>query len=191
MPGTKNMIAGALWAVGGTLVTVVTYSATSGGGTYVVAYGAIIFGGIQFVIGLFQYLGHQPQEGGKQEASSQAILGAMITTAAADHEIEDNEIDMIAGIYEQVFGNTLDKGWIKDIAEQMLRDDFDVYDAISNEMSIIDPDIVPLIFRASYLVAAADGTVDENEWEILTEIAEALDMNEVDIEDNLWDLQNR
>ena len=51
----KNMIYGALWLIGGLLVTVITYSAASeSGGTYVITYGAIIFGAIQFFIGLFQ-----------------------------------------------------------------------------------------------------------------------------------------
>jgi len=48
----KNMIYGALWCVGGIIVTVVTYSGASGGGTFVVAWGAILFGAIQFINGL-------------------------------------------------------------------------------------------------------------------------------------------
>lgn len=52
--GTKNMIYGAIWCIGGTVVTVATYSAASGGGSYVVAWGAIIFGGVQFLQGLVQ-----------------------------------------------------------------------------------------------------------------------------------------
>ncbi len=53
----KNMLYGALWCIGGILVTAVTFSAAGKGGTYVVAWGAIIFGGIQFFRGLFQYMG--------------------------------------------------------------------------------------------------------------------------------------
>lgn len=52
--GNKNMLYGALWCVGGLLVTILTYSAASDGGTYVVAWGAVIFGAIQFVQGLIQ-----------------------------------------------------------------------------------------------------------------------------------------
>lgn len=48
----RNMRQGGLWCVGGILVTVITYSAASGGGTYVVAWGAILFGAIQFFKGL-------------------------------------------------------------------------------------------------------------------------------------------
>ena len=52
--GKKNMLYGALWCTGGIVVTVVTYSTASGGGTYFVAWGAIVFGAIQFIRGLMQ-----------------------------------------------------------------------------------------------------------------------------------------
>jgi hypothetical protein len=48
----RNMVVGGLWCLGGTLVTAVTYAAAQGGGTYTVAWGAIVFGGIQFLRGL-------------------------------------------------------------------------------------------------------------------------------------------
>lgn len=48
----KDILHGALWCFGGILVTVVTFSAASGGGTYVVTWGAIIFGAIQLIKGL-------------------------------------------------------------------------------------------------------------------------------------------
>ena len=50
----KNMLYGGLWCVGGTAVTIGTYSAASGGGSYVVAWGAIVFGAIQFFRGVTQ-----------------------------------------------------------------------------------------------------------------------------------------
>ena len=53
--GNKNMGFGALWCIGGLVVTAVTYSAASNGGHYVVAWGAVVFGTIQFLQGLFQY----------------------------------------------------------------------------------------------------------------------------------------
>ncbi len=52
--GKKNVLWGAIWCIGGTIVTVVTYSIASGGGTYIVAWGAIIFGAIQLIMGLLQ-----------------------------------------------------------------------------------------------------------------------------------------
>lgn len=59
----KNMIYGALWCIGGWAVTAATYSAAAnanGGGKYVVAWGAILFGGIQFLGGLVTYLRGAP-----------------------------------------------------------------------------------------------------------------------------------
>ncbi len=52
---SKNMLIGGLWCGGGLIVTIATYSAASGGGSYVVAWGAILFGGIQFMRGLGGY----------------------------------------------------------------------------------------------------------------------------------------
>jgi hypothetical protein len=55
--GVNNMIAGALWCIGGIVVTAVTYQIASsggGGGTFFVAWGAVIFGAIQFFRGLGQ-----------------------------------------------------------------------------------------------------------------------------------------
>jgi hypothetical protein len=55
--GQKDMLYGALWCIGGIAVTVGTYSAASGGGTYVIAWGAIVFGAIQFFRGLARSAG--------------------------------------------------------------------------------------------------------------------------------------
>jgi len=52
---SRQMITGALWAVGGLAVTLASYSAASdgpGGGRYMVTYGAIIYGVITFFRGL-------------------------------------------------------------------------------------------------------------------------------------------
>ena len=52
----RHMLYGILWAAGGTAVTIGTYEAASEGGWYIVAWGAIIFGVIEFFRGLFGWL---------------------------------------------------------------------------------------------------------------------------------------
>ena len=52
----RHMLFGALWVIGGTIVTLWTYNAAGPGGTYVVAWGAIAFGAIDFLWGLFNWL---------------------------------------------------------------------------------------------------------------------------------------
>jgi hypothetical protein len=54
--GKKEMLYGALWCIGGIAVTAGTYAAASNGGPYIIAFGAIIFGAIQFFRGLVQWL---------------------------------------------------------------------------------------------------------------------------------------
>ena len=46
------MIFGALWLLGGLLLPVITYSAASGGGVYVVAWGPALYGIFQVVRGI-------------------------------------------------------------------------------------------------------------------------------------------
>jgi hypothetical protein len=56
--GIKNMTMGGLFFVGGSAVTAITYAATSEnphGGTYIMAWGTILFGGIQLVRGIIQF----------------------------------------------------------------------------------------------------------------------------------------
>ena len=53
--GRKNMTNGALWFVGGLIVTGASYVAASGGSTYVIAIGAIIYGVVRFVRGALEY----------------------------------------------------------------------------------------------------------------------------------------
>jgi len=51
----RNMIVGGFWLFGGLAVTVAALSAAAsspGGGSYVVAWGAILFGGLQFFRGV-------------------------------------------------------------------------------------------------------------------------------------------
>lgn len=50
------MLIGAGFFVVGLIVTIASYSSASGGGTYYLCWGAIIFGAIQFIQGLIQFL---------------------------------------------------------------------------------------------------------------------------------------
>jgi hypothetical protein len=50
----RNIVFGAIWCVGGIAVTALTYQMASGGGTFFVAWGAVLFGGIQCLKGLGQ-----------------------------------------------------------------------------------------------------------------------------------------
>jgi len=52
--GKREMVVGGAWCGGGIAVTVISYANAYGGGTYVVAWGAIIFDGYELLKGLLE-----------------------------------------------------------------------------------------------------------------------------------------
>jgi hypothetical protein len=52
--GRRKMYFGGFFFICGTAITVITYCAAAPGGTYVISWGAIIFGAILFIRGLVQ-----------------------------------------------------------------------------------------------------------------------------------------
>ena len=70
----RDMLVGGLWCLGGIIVTVVTYSSVAnspGGGTYVVAWGAILFGALRFIRGLTGESKAKPKD---DSAEAQSLL---------------------------------------------------------------------------------------------------------------------
>jgi len=57
----KSMAIGGVWLAIGSVVVIATHVAAEGGGTCIVACGAILLGGFKFVRGLVQYAG-QPDD---------------------------------------------------------------------------------------------------------------------------------
>jgi hypothetical protein len=58
--GTSDLVIGGLVCVIGIVITVASYTSASNdphGGTYIVAWGAILFGGIQFCRGIYLSMG--------------------------------------------------------------------------------------------------------------------------------------
>ena len=51
---TNHMVVGGLFFVGGGIATIVSYNAADPGGEYFLFWGAIIFGGLEFLYGLFK-----------------------------------------------------------------------------------------------------------------------------------------
>jgi WD40 repeat protein len=63
--GILNLVTGLAVLIVGIGITAATYSAARGGGSYVIAWGAILFGGIQVVIGLVQFTIYSFTEAGR------------------------------------------------------------------------------------------------------------------------------
>jgi tellurite resistance protein len=118
-----------------------------------------------------------------------AVLQAMLSTSVADGELDKNEIAAIAEIYLQIFGGELETRWIQETADSMLSDDFDIGETLSARAELIEDSMKPVILRAAWYVAAADGNVDDNEKSMLLTIAGALKMDKSTIENTFEELQ--
>lgn len=185
MPGILNMLIGIALAGIGLLIMGAKF-ASALGGFFVVAYSAVVVGGIQLVFGLYQFVSyHVKGSDGKAkahaDAPTKAILQAMMATSFADGKIEGEEILKIADVYRQIFDSDLEVTWIRESANSMLKKDFDIATALGAKHKSMEPSLKPLILEAAYSVAAADGFLDEKERDILFAIARALQMTEKEI----------
>lgn len=183
-PGARNMGLGFLWFAGGVIITWVTYTAASGGGTYVITYGAILVGAIQFIIGLVQFLTYQAKgpEGKTHhhmEVSLRALAQTMIAMSVADGRLDDEETNTISQIYQQLTGAALEPKVIHEIAENMQKENFSISDSLNEVQSQIDDSMKSLIVRAAYFVLIADGEVEDQETKLIAEIAGALRISDV------------
>lgn len=79
----KDMIAGALWCIGGLLVTYLTYYFAKSGGTYTVAYGAVVYGGFQGLKGLWNYLREMKARGADGKFRKGLVCGVLAVLAVA------------------------------------------------------------------------------------------------------------
>lgn len=209
MPGVRNMVIGAVAVVLGGLITAALVS-NSPGRAAMVPGGAIVIGSIQFLIGLFQFMAHHlkrfrgafqtktpvrspnrtagnvPVE--QDELTARAALRAMMLAAIADGVLDETEVRAIASIYEKVVGHRPRDQWVKETANQILKDPKQTLDDLMREGSSIDPAAVPQIFKAACMVASADGKMTEEEGKVLHVISKSMGMSGRDVEKAFEDL---
>jgi tellurite resistance protein len=113
----------------------------------------------------------------------------MLSTSIADGELDEDEVAAIAEIYIQIFGGEIQASWIQDTAKSMLSDGFDIGKTLEGNAVLIEDSMKPVILRAAYFVAAADGIIDDNEKKMLLTIADALKMEQSEIDKTFEELQ--
>jgi hypothetical protein len=53
--GSRNMLSGGMWCLAGIVVSGFPFSAPSAGGVLIVTWGALLYGSVKFLLGLYQY----------------------------------------------------------------------------------------------------------------------------------------
>lgn len=182
--GTKNMGLGLLWFIGGSLVTLVTYEAASGGGHFVVAYGAILVGGIQFIAGLFQYISHERQSPIDRllplaTLELKALLRTMIASAESDGPLNDDKIQLIKAVLQRMTGkDDFSSFRIRDVSQAMERDGTKTSKYLAQVQSDLSFDVKQLILRTSTVMLANGNEGAVRAQAFLREIGQALQLSD-------------
>lgn len=178
----SSTMIGALFFFGGLIVTFVTYTSAEGGGTYVVAWGAILFGGIQMVMGLMrgEDIEDAPvlSEEQIEATGTSVILRSMISMAAADGRLDEEEVGMIRIVTRSVFGNELGEEAIRDMSQKMISGRGNIADELASVSQIVTWADADLAVTGMAMVALADGNMDETETARLEEYAGALNVDQ-------------
>jgi len=181
-PGTTNMAIGGLVFVGGSFVTLVTMSAASGGGRYIVAWGAIAFGAIQFLAGLGSYVTRPRSliDNLLRNATLdfKALLRAVVAAAQSDGPLDARKIGLIQSILKQVDNEDHPAKLIEDMAAAMRLDKRDTTEYLAAVQRDFTAATKQLILRACVAVMATGSVFTESSDRFLRGIARALDMSE-------------
>lgn len=186
MPGSRNMLIGLGLFILGAVITGLTYAAADDGGTYVLAWGPMAAGAIQFIIGAFQILFHALRgEDGRAKHYAKlevrAILGSMIHQAISDGTMDENEITVIKNLFENYTGIEVNIETITNISSQISSGDYDFYNDLRSIRNKVSFAAKGMIIRMAYVVALVDGVVDDKEVEGISNIANALGVHSDDV----------
>ncbi len=180
--GARNMaIGGAIFAVGST-VTLLTFSAAQGGGHFVVAWGAMLFGGVQFLAGVVQFLLRDRSPFDRLLSNStrpvKALVRAMISTAQCDGVLDQKKIAAMQAILQQIDSDRYPATTIEDAAAAMRLDKTDPAQFLATleyDFTVADKQ---RILRACLMAGGAGGRFTEQKDRLLRSFAGAMKMSE-------------
>lgn len=178
----SNILIGGLICLVGVVITFGSYAAASGGGTYTLAWGAILFGGVQMVMGFMQ--GEQPGDDPElteeqvNAAGTAVILRSMISMAAADGRLDDNEIAMVRAVTRSIFGSELDEATIREMSQKMMSGGGNLTNELAAVQHAVRDEDADLAVTGMAMVAMADGEMDATETERLETYSGALGVDQ-------------
>lgn len=179
-PGSQNMTLGLVWLIGGALLTAGSFSLFDGEAG-VLFYGAILVGGIQFVVGVFQRMHYATMPENKKaqihaEASIITLLRCMAMVANADGKIGETEVATIAEIYERVLGSPIPLETLRNIVAKVGDGGADPAEFVASKGTQVPVEFRPLIAKACYMVMSSDGEISKSEENMLRQILSGLQL---------------
>jgi hypothetical protein len=173
-------IGGAIFVVG-SVVTLATFSAAQGGGRFVVAWGAMLFGGVQFLAGIVQFLVRDRSPISRLLSGStrqvQVLVRAMIATAQSDGALDEKKVAAMQEILRRI-DSSYPASTIEDVAAAMRLDKTDTAQYIATVQYDFTVAEKQQIVRACLMAGGAGSLYTQQKDRLLRSFASAMQMTE-------------
>ena len=105
-----------------------------------------------------------------------AIKRVMVEIMMADGVMDEDETNTVRNVYGQIAGSELSEEGVRDEIALAKRENKVVEEVLAAFAGSLNDSGKEMVIRAAYLVAASDGEFQEEEKELISRIANALDM---------------
>jgi tellurite resistance protein len=102
------------------------------------------------------------------------IKRVMVRTMLADGSIDEEELQLIRGVFLNLAGRALEPSELEAEIAAARRDPVDVAASLRELAGMLNDRGKTAVYKAAYLVAAANGTIDRAETELLNRVSQAL-----------------
>ncbi len=106
-----------------------------------------------------------------------AVKQIMIHVCLADGSIDDEEVSQIQNIYEQLTGARIGESDLREEITTISQDSNTLYGLIDHLNGQLNDTGKETAIRSAYLIAAADGNVDQSELEMIQRIAHRMSIS--------------
>ena len=114
-----------------------------------------------------------------QSADRAIILLAMVSVAAADGDLHEDELATIRTLYEQITGEVVSADDINSAHDNLRSQDITFTDQLALERDRLKRELQETILSSAYMVLLADGRVSARERKTLMEFSKALKISQL------------
>lgn len=114
-----------------------------------------------------------------QSTDRAIILLAMVSVAAADGDVHEDELATIRTVYEQVTGEVVSADDINSAHNNLQSQDLTFTEQLALERDRLARELQETILSSAYMVLLADGRVSARERKTLMEFSKALKISEL------------
>ncbi len=118
-----------------------------------------------------------------------AVKQMMIGVCLADGSVDENEVAQIQAIYERLTGAQVSETDIREEIDAFATNGIDLFGLIDRLVGQLNDQGKETAMSSAYLIAAADGNVDESEWELIQQLAQRLGMSPAHLQGAIAGLQ--